>query len=462
MELREYLRILTKRLWLILPLTFLALVTSLWVSYQQTPIHEVTSTYVAKLDPSLSAAPGDIPIYGIDTLAGRQRIFVTYCEVMTSRSVREQAYALLPVAPDREKLEEDYEVLCSNLVETNVLSLSVQGPSSRVALQLNEAIGMVGVARNNTLYNSFPLENLDPPEVEEDLVAPQTTRNGIIGGLLGLVVGILAALMAEYLRSPVERMEDASIRNLQVGTYNERYFRQRFQQEINRPYARLRPMSLALLRLIPNEEFDLMPESVQTSMLRNVALTMQDALKQRSDIIGYLRQWTFGILLTETSEEEARTILEHLHNEIRSKTFEASGYVATFSANTGVIAGSGDSMEVHTALHQASEALEAADSRGTNVVHLVSTTPKPFVMGQDESDQDERNGASEGTVFNVSESDLFGDQEASRLSWQVEESDTEDDTSSGRSRRRNRLVKRSQNRETGESETSESERPTDE
>lgn len=415
MELREYLHIMAKRAWLILPLTVLALVASLWFSYQQTPIYRATSTFVAKLDPSLLNAPSDTLIYGIDTLAGRQRIFVTYCEVMTSRSVRQEAYALMSVDPQAAKLD-DYKVTCSNLVETNVLSISVEGPSRAVAQQLNEAIGIAGSIRANALYNSFPLENLDPARVEDDPVSPNTTRNGVLGGLLGLAIGITLALLIEYLRTPFERLEAAAIRDLALGTYNERYFRQRFTQELNRPYAKMRPVSVALLQLTPNEEFGLLPANAQTALLRSAALTIQDTLRQRTDIIAYLRPWTFGVLLTETPGEEARMILQRLHNEIRSRPHEASGYVATFVANTGIVSGNGDSMEYLPALQEAAQALATAQSQGENAIHLVTTTPAPFVLGQSEQ-RPSRRGRREQPVFNVSEEDLFGSAADDSFDW---------------------------------------------
>ncbi len=417
MELREYLRILTRRIWLILPVTFIALVASLWFSYQQTPIYEASSTYVAKLGSALTDNVDDsyTLIYGLDTLAGRQRIFVTYCEVMTSRAVREEAYALMNVDPVEAGLQ-NYEVLCSNLVETNVLSIAVQGPSREVALRLNAAIGIVGSNRANRLYTSFPLELLDVPELADEPVSPQTTRNGVLGGILGLVIGVTAALLIEYLRSPLERMEAASIRNLQVGTYNERYFRQRFQQELNRPYAKLRPMSMALMHLTPNEEFELLPESVQNSLLRSAALTIQDILQARTDIIGYMHQWTFGILLTETSGEEARAILQQVHNQLRARPFEVGGYVATFSANTGIMSGSGDAMEYHEVLQVVSKALSAAEAAGDNTIRLITTTPKPFVLSQD-NDTDQDRGSTNGSVFNISEADLFGDAQQIEQGW---------------------------------------------
>ncbi len=404
MELREYLRILLKRAWLILPLTFIATALALWFSYQQTPIYAATSTYVARLGGGLSTAENDTLIYGIDTLSGRDRISVTYCQVITSQSVRERAFQLIGLNPKLKQFEK-YEVSCANLPNTNVLSLTVQGPSPDLALRLNEAIGLAGMERANPLYNSFPLENLDPPELQEDPVSPKTTLNAVLGGVLGLVVGVTLALTFEYLRTPSERLEGAAIRDLRVGTYNERYFRQRFEEETNRPYARLRPISMALLRLTPNEEFDLLPEATQTALLRSAALAIQDTIRQRSDIIAYLEPWTFGILLTETPGDEARGILQKLHSEIRARPFEFGGYVATFVASTGIVATSGDAMTYREILDKAHDALAKAESQGENSIHLITTMPGPFVQGGEEVPYSQ---PASGAVFNVSEENLFG------------------------------------------------------
>ncbi len=138
-------------------------------------------------------------------------------------------------------------------------------------------------------------------------------------------------------------------------------------------------------------------------------------LKQRTDIIGYLRQWTFGILLTETPGEEARAILQKVHNEIRTKSFEASGYVATFTANTGIMAGSGNSADYQAVLSMSSDALHAADAAGENVIRVITTTPAPFLTEQ--SDEDVTSAPSNGAVFNISENDLFGSDAAEEISW---------------------------------------------
>jgi diguanylate cyclase (GGDEF)-like protein len=388
MELREYMRILLKRWWLIGSLTLLSLVTALLFSYAQTPIYESTSTYVTKLNTGLpnNADTADTGIYAMDTLTGRARIFVTYCQIMTSQAVRAEAFSLLSLdstAVDTTK----YDVFCTNLPETNVLLVTVQGPSPELVKRLNEAIGVAGVSRTNSLYSFYPLEPLDPVALAEDQVSPKHSQNAILGGALGLAVGITLALMVEYLRSPLERLEAMSIRHPQMGVYNERYFKQRLEEETNRAHARLRPISVALVRLHPNEDFALLPEQVQTALLRNAAVLMEDQIRQ-GDILAYVKPQTFGILLAETPGDEAQTLLQQLHTDIRSHTFEVKGYVSSFIANTGVVASSGGSIGYQAMLDKAGEALITAEQIGENTIHLIRATPRPFLTSG-ETDADE-------------------------------------------------------------------------
>ncbi len=248
MELREYMRILLKRWWIIVPLTLVSLAVALLFSYSQTPTYESTSTYVARLDAPGPADTPDTIIYGMDTLTGRQQIFVTYCQLMTSNAVRAEAFALLNANTSQFK-SSDYKVICTNLPETNVLRLAVQGPSPALVRRLNEAVGVAGLVRANNLYSYFRLENLDPVALEKKPIAPKHLQNGVLGGVFGLAIGVSLALIIEYLRTPLERMEAMSIRHPQMGIYNERYFRSRLEEETNRAHARLRPISVAILYL---------------------------------------------------------------------------------------------------------------------------------------------------------------------------------------------------------------------
>ncbi len=404
MELREYFRILLKNWWIIVPLTLLALTTSLVVSYAQTPIYRATSTYVTGLAPSLGSI--DATIYGVDTLSGRQGIFVTYCGVMSSAGVRYRAYELAGFEDFAAQFDEEYTVACNVLPESNILFLMVDGPSTAVALRLNEAIGLAGMERTNKLYTYFPVENLDAVSLESDPVKPNYGQNAALGGILGIVLGITLAFVIEYLRSPLDRLEALSIRNPTLGVYNERYFERRFDEELKRARVRNRPISLAFLELLPDEDFVLLERPVQDSLMRLAALLIQDSVRE-GDIVAYYGNYVFGILLAETPGDEARSMLVNLHYAIRAKTFRYQEFSASFVARTGLVESSGGALGVHAMMAKASEALRDAEVLGDNAIQFIRTSPAPFFDGNQQT-VDEIQSAASVMAFESGIDESFG------------------------------------------------------
>ncbi len=374
MELRHYLQILIKRWWLIVPLTLISLTLAMFWSYSRPLVYQSTATYVTRFGEGLTSV-GDI-LYALDTFTGRQRLFVTYCKVMKSRTVVDRAMQIGNIDPPL--IDWDlYSVACNVLPEANVIMVIVRGPNASLVGRLAEAIGVAGTARAGQLYSFVGLEELDAPEVEE---APgNRSQQGILGGMIGFVMGVGLAFMLEYLRSPTERIEMASIRHPKLGVYNERYFQQRLAEEINRARSRNRPLSMALLRLIPTEDFSLLPDTVEDVLLRAAALRMQDKIRA-GDIIAYLGRYTFAILLPETPGHEAERIVENLHQDIRTHTFNVDAYIANFMVNSGVVESSGGSLDLQAMLTKANEALQIARQAGENNVHLIRTSAQPFAL----------------------------------------------------------------------------------
>lgn len=376
MELRHYAQILLKRWWLIVPLTLVALTVSLVISYRQQPIYQVTSTYVTKL----SAQGNSIndTLYGVDTLTSRTSMFSTYCQVITSQNVREDAVKLLGLDTSVVDIK-PYTVNCNVLPDTDVLLLIVQGPAPALATRLNQAIGMVGVARTANLYGYFfGLQPLDSATAAPPLEIGNRLQIGLLGGVLGLTVGISLAFALEYLRSPSERMDMLAIRDPQLGIYNKRYFQQRLAEEINRARIRNRPICVALLRLVPTEDFVLLPEDAQKTMARSAVMFMNEAMPELG-MIASLGNMTFAILLPETPATDARNFIATLHEKLRVQLFAADDYTATFNALTGLVEASGGVLDPKAMVAKATEALQTAEASGSaNSIELVRTSPLPF------------------------------------------------------------------------------------
>jgi diguanylate cyclase (GGDEF)-like protein len=381
MELRSYFIIVLRRWWIVAPFFSIALTLSMFLSFQRPMTFQATSTYVTSFDNSVNTV--DQTIYALDTVTQRDRLFVTYCAVMTSNAVRERAYSLMNLDPVANKLA-DYEVRCNVLPQANVIILIVRGPVEAVAQRLNAAIGIAGLERANTLYQYFGLQQLDKPTVENATGSP--AQQGILGGVVGLALGVGLAFLLDYLQNPIEKVEMSSIKHPKLGVYNERYFQQRLAEEINRSRSRNRPLSVALVRIIPSEGFDLLPESVRDKALRSAALRMNDAART-TDILAYLGRNTFGLLMPETPGYEAEQFVEKLHNDIRTQTFRVDAYITNFSANSGVVENSGGNLTLQSMLLKANEALQMATQSGENAIHLMRTTPLAFALEPSETAQ---------------------------------------------------------------------------
>ncbi|HLA42120.1 MAG TPA: Wzz/FepE/Etk N-terminal domain-containing protein [Aggregatilineales bacterium] len=374
MELREYFRVIFKSWWIIIPLTFIALTVSLIFSYSRTPIYEATATYITRLS-TPSNTDVNTTVFAMDTLQGRQGIAISYCQVITGVRTREDAFRLAGLEPTPELLEK-YPVQCTNLPETNVLRVAVQGPSPSLVESYSRAIGIVGTADINNRFSVFPLDQLDPVILAEDPVSPKYFQTAVLGSALGLVIGVAVSFLLEYLRSPLERLEASTIRNMQLGTYNERYFRERFEQEIDRAHARNRPITMAIVRLRPTEDFEIYPEVTQFKLLRAAANLMQNAVHQRN-LVASLGPRTFGVLLAETSGDEALEVFRHLHEDFRANSFEAEGYITNFEVTSGLVTSSGGEIGYKSMLDKTFVALDVADEKDDRI-YLVRATPRPF------------------------------------------------------------------------------------
>jgi diguanylate cyclase (GGDEF)-like protein len=371
MDLREYLRVLLKSWWIILAFALVGVTASLLFTYARPPVYEAVSTYVVKCTDQ-SAVPTTQCLAQLIT--SQQRLFATYCQVIASQLVRDQATSVAGLDPASVP-PADYPVNCNVLPDTNVIRLTTQGPVPALVSRLNEAIGMIGMGSVKGLYDIYYLDHLDTVTLGKDPISTGPSQNAILGGVLGAVLGLTLGLMIEYLRSPRERLEAVTIRDPKLSIYNERYFHQRLIEEINRARARRHPISLALMRLVPDEDFYLLPEATRDALMRSAALRLQDKLHD-GDLVAYLKRNLFGLLLVETSEADAQDLLTQLNNDLRAQTFRVEDSTVSFTAHTGLVESKNGALSAESMLAKASEALQAAMQASAGTVHVVHTAPQ--------------------------------------------------------------------------------------
>lgn len=388
MELRAYVKILLGSIWIIIPMTMLSLTATLLFSYTQQPIYEATSSYIIAFSGTGAEIDQADRYYILDLLVGRQQIGVNFCSAITAGDNVSAALEAIGVTEDLildGTVDIDkYAWNCNVLPESSVLLLIVQGPSQEIVLRLNETLGKFGTERAQKIYNSMlTLEVLDSPYLEEEAISPNHIQNAVLGVALGIGVSLTIALLLDYLRSPAEKMEAASIRDPLTNAYNDRYFQKRLVEEVERSKQRNRPISVALLQLQTNEDFELLPQHLRDEFLHQAALYIQDKVYQ-GDIVAYRGDMYFEILLPETPGYEARTRLMVVHAALRSHLFRTEQYTTSFTSKIGIVESGGEALDKVDLLEKARAALRKAGEERTKHVHLISTMSSAFVM--DESD----------------------------------------------------------------------------
>lgn len=400
MELRAYIQIVFKNLQLIAIFTLVALTLTLLFTSQQTPVYESTSTYVTRVDCNLGL---EECVYALDVVTGRQRIYVTFCDVMESGRIREDAFASLGLDPF-DVAYEDYLTECTVLPESNVMVLSTQGYDPQLIVDLNFKTGELGRAYNSTLFAAVALDLLDTVWFNPEPVSPNYIFNAILGLALGVTVSVTIVFLLDYLRSPAERTTDSSIYEVRLNVYNNRYAGRRLSEEIERSKLQNRLLVIALIELQTEEMLD---EENGELLLRQAVMRVRDRLRP-TDILAHREGSIFTLIMPETPERTALRLVRTVHENVSAKPIEVEGVIANFSAVTGMIENNGGMYDSEHILELAERALRTARRAGMNTIEFVRTKPSPFVMEDTEVEFLEFNVTDEFRSVTVEDTDIPG------------------------------------------------------
>lgn len=372
MELRAYIQIIQKNIQLIVIFTLVSVTLTLLFTTQQTPVYESISTYVTRVSPGLAL---EDTIYIVDTLTGRQRIYVGFCDVMESGRVRENAIALFE--PDTNLTDiGDYETSCTVLPESNVIMLKVTGTEPQVVRALNQVIGIAGVEFNNGTYGGFiEMDLLDHVWFNPMPISPNYVFNGVLGLALGIAVSVTIVFLLDYLRSPAERLAESSIYEVRLNVYNNRYATRRLSEEIERSKMQNRLLAVALIELHSDVQDGISGEL----LLRQAAMRLREKLRP-TDILAHREGGTFTLIMPETTERTALRLVRTIHEHMAAKPVEVEGAIANFTAITGMIENNGGMYDNEHIMELAERALRTARRAGLNTIEFVRTKPSPFVV----------------------------------------------------------------------------------
>lgn len=369
MELKAYFQILINKWWVLLPVFLLTFAATVFLTYSETPIYESSAKYIIDLNPDLV---GDVrtAISSVGLVSREVAIGGTYVEIASSRGVKQEAKDLTGA----DSLT-DYKISSKVVAGTNVLEITVEGPDPELVRDLANAVGQTTIERVSFENSLYVLSVLDEAILPQTPIRPVVSRNLGLGAVFGLVLGAGLAFLAEYLTSNrLKEVMAMNIMDVETNAFNKRYFLQRLNQEMIRAKRNQYPLSLALLKI---EHLDMLdgPNNslVRGEFLRQIVARLNQYLREE-DLMAYMNDNTFGILLLDTSGENAKSIVEYFQTRISWTDFKSdfSDVKLSLSSTAGVVSYSHNGVAQEEFLDQAERALRLAAVSEHGRAHLAN------------------------------------------------------------------------------------------
>lgn len=175
-------------------------------SYSQTPIYESTANFV--VNPTLRVnETGDV-LYSLDTLASRTTLATTYANILSSRTTVETAAAALRVSPI---LLEEYTISAVVLPDSNIIQLTVDGPSPELAADLANQIGKIGEQSVRNLQEIYELRLVDTAIPDYEPISPNHPIDITLSVMVGIAGGLAFITLREILAQTLEQPYPATV-----------------------------------------------------------------------------------------------------------------------------------------------------------------------------------------------------------------------------------------------------------
>jgi capsular polysaccharide biosynthesis protein len=203
MELKEYLSIIMKRIWLIIFLPVIVAAISAYVSfYVMDPIYEANTTlYII----NKSSSPGLTIAYN-DLLVGQQLVN-DYKEIVKSRKITSKVIEELNLtgwSPYR--LARKINVSAKN--NTRVIEIVVSDSNPQLAKDIADKVAEVFKREAVNLMKVENVNIVDTAQLPENPVKPRHRMNIAVSFLIGLLAAIGIVFLVEYFDDTIKTADD--------------------------------------------------------------------------------------------------------------------------------------------------------------------------------------------------------------------------------------------------------------
>jgi capsular exopolysaccharide synthesis family protein len=204
MELRDYLRILRKRAWLIVVAALLCPGAALVTSMATTPVYQAT----AKLLVVAKTEPGGGTSSAYEGALLSQQLVKSFAQVLESRATAEAALSLDPQPFTPRELQG--RINAEPLNDTLLIELSVEDTQSARAKRLTNNIARAFIQSVPRLQSGSALRVslVEPALAPTEPIRPRTRLNVALGLVLGLIFAVGLAFLREFLDRSVKTPEE--------------------------------------------------------------------------------------------------------------------------------------------------------------------------------------------------------------------------------------------------------------
>ena len=306
MNIRMYIRMIQKGWWIIALAVLTALNVTMIMDLYSTPIYEATTRMI--LLPNTESFAGKDFVSSLSSL-DNSSIVTTYADVFDSDFNIDAFINTIDLNDEEIDLYTQSTVV---LPDSNVLEIYVTGPDPEIAAQWANGVARTGIDYMKDLYQVYDINILDAAVVPAEPISPQPVRDVSLAGVLGLLVGIILAILRDQLRIPLEAYRQRRFIDAQSSAFNREHFETLLvdQAEISAEQSGIYSVVMIKLNGLV-EYYDTLPQQVLNHLLSDVVGILRAGLRG-NDSVGRWDDYTFSLLLPDTPLKAAQSIRNRL------------------------------------------------------------------------------------------------------------------------------------------------------
>jgi capsular polysaccharide biosynthesis protein len=179
------LRTLMRRWWVPAVTLTAGLASGFWWTSREPRVYRASA--MLAVVPSSSIGDADV-LRSLDTLE-RRTLLVTFARLPATKETR------AAVAERVERNPRDlsrYQFGAAVIPSTNIIRIDVDGPDPELAARMANAAGEVVAVEARSLYRIYTMRPIAAAEASERAIHPDSRRNSLAAGVLGLFIGAVA------------------------------------------------------------------------------------------------------------------------------------------------------------------------------------------------------------------------------------------------------------------------------